>query len=176
MNLDALKHLLRSARALAEDRELLVFGSASLLVSFPELGREGAPLAATYDADLLPEPFDELTGLMLQESLGEDHAFFRRHGYHADILKDGITATLPEGWRERLVVVPDCPFARALEPSDLAATKLWVGRPKDLELVKMLAESDRLRGEMVEKRIRKLPVEIEALPRILARHRHVFGE
>lgn len=27
--------------------------------------------AATYDADLCPDPFDELTGIMLDEALGE---------------------------------------------------------------------------------------------------------
>ena len=51
------------------------FGSASLLVSFPELGDPGSPLSTTYDADLCPEPFDELTGVMLDEALGENHQF-----------------------------------------------------------------------------------------------------
>ncbi len=61
MTLAALQHLLRAAQALAEDRLLLVLGSASLLASHPSLGDADAPLASTYDADLLPEPFDELT-------------------------------------------------------------------------------------------------------------------
>jgi hypothetical protein len=67
MNLAALQHLIRSACALAEDRSFLVLGSASLLASYPELGDPDSPLAATYDADLCPEPFDELTGTMLDE-------------------------------------------------------------------------------------------------------------
>lgn len=52
MTLAALQHLLRAARALAEDKELLVLGSASLLASFPQLGAPEAALAATFDADL----------------------------------------------------------------------------------------------------------------------------
>jgi hypothetical protein len=67
MTLAALRHLIRSASALAGDRKFLVLGSASLLVSFPELGEPSSPLAATYDADLCPEPFDERTGCQVVE-------------------------------------------------------------------------------------------------------------
>jgi hypothetical protein len=175
MTLEALQHLLRSARALAEDRELLVMGSASLLVSYPDWIGESSPLAATFDAYLLAEPFDELTGVMLEEALGEDRAYFRRHGYHIDVLRDSIVTTLPEGWRERLVPVPGCPYARALDPADLAAVKLWVGRPKDLNLVRVLVDRGCLNGATVLERIALLPVELEARPRILARYREAFG-
>lgn len=174
MTLEALQHLLRSARALAEDRELVVLGSSSLLIPFPELGEDPSFLAATYDADLLPVPFDELTGTMLEEALGEERAYYQRHGYHADILRDSIRSTLPDGWKERLLPVPACPYARSLAPSDLAATKLWVGRPKDLSLIQKLAETQRLDGSTVAERIRQLPVAVEALPPILARHRQIF--
>jgi hypothetical protein len=37
MTLEALRHIVTAARALAEDRDFLVLGSASLLVSFPKL-------------------------------------------------------------------------------------------------------------------------------------------
>jgi hypothetical protein len=70
MNLEALQHLLRSATALAEDCEILILGSASLLASFPELGHPDAPLASTYDADICPQPYDEITAVMLDEALG----------------------------------------------------------------------------------------------------------
>jgi len=102
MTLSALQHLIRSAQALAEERSVLVLGSASLLASFPDLGDPQGPLASTFDADICPEPFDELTAIMLDEALGEDRAYYRIHGYHADILRDSILETLPAGWRERL--------------------------------------------------------------------------
>jgi len=69
MTLAALQHLLRSASALADDRHFLVLGSASLLATFPELGDADSMLATTYDADLCPEPFDELPGVILDEAL-----------------------------------------------------------------------------------------------------------
>ncbi len=174
MTLQALQHLLRSAGALAWDRQFLVLGSASLLASFPELGDASAPLATTYDADVCPEPFDELTGLMLEEALGENRAYFRRHGYHADILRDSILETLPPGWRSRLVPVPDCPAALALEPCDLAAVKLLVGRPKDLNLVTLLYAAGYIKSETVQSRILSLKIPFELMPRLHANYANAF--
>ena len=168
MTLAALQHLIRSANTLADDRTFLVLGSASLLASFPELGEASAPLAATFDADLCPEPFDELTGLMLEEALGENRAYFRRHGYHADVLRDSILETLPQGWRARLIPVPDCPTAFALEPTDLAAVKLLVGRPKDLALVRQLLATGYLDAATVRSRIDCLDIPVELTPRLHA--------
>lgn len=174
MNLAALQHLIRSASALAGDRQFLVLGSASLLASFPELGEASSALAATYDADLCPQPFDELTGLMLEEALGENRAYYRRHGYHADVLRDSILETLPRGWRSRLVPVPDCPAALALDPCDLAAVKLLVGRPKDLALVTLLHSSGYIDAETVRSRLACLEIPIELTPRLLANFRNAL--
>ena len=168
MTLTALQHLLRAARTLAEDRSFVVLGSASLLASIPEPGMPDGLLAATYDADLCPEPFDELTAVMLDESLGEHRVFFQRHGYHADILRESILETLPEGWRERLVPVPECPGASALDPTDLAAVKLSVGRPKDLDLVRALLAAGRIDPDVVRSRIDGLSLPVERLPRVLS--------
>lgn len=153
MNLGSLQHLVRAVRTLAEDCQVIVLGSASLLASFPELGEGSEPLAVTYDADLCPQPFDETTALMIHESLGESGAFHLRHGYHVDVLRDSIFETLPEGWKERLVPVADCDGAMALEPHDLAATKLLVGRPKDIALVRHLASTGRLSQSTVQQRL-----------------------
>ena len=157
MNLDSLQHLVRSVRTLAEDRRVIVLGSASLLASFPELGDGSEPLAATYDADLCPLPFDEATALMIHESLGESGAFHLRHGYHVDVLRDSVFETLPPGWKERLVEVPGCDGAMALDPHDLAATKLLVGRHKDIALVHHLATTGRLSRILVEQRLDAIP-------------------
>ena len=168
MTLDALQHLLRAASALAEDRQFLVCGSASLLASFPDLGLPDAALASTYDADLCPQPFDELTGTMLQEALGEDRAYYRRHGYHADILRGSITETFPRGWEDRLIPVPDSPGAKALDPHDLAAVKLLVARPKDLALVQTLVSQSLLNLDVIRQRLDLLPIPVESKPRLLS--------
>lgn len=175
MTLTALQHLIRAASALAGDRRFLVLGSASLLASFPELGEEDSPLAATFDAGLCPEPFDELTGIMLDEALGQNRAYFRRHGYHADVLKASALETLPHGWRDRLIVVPECPTAFALDPSDLAAVKLLVGRPKDLQLVRLLHITGRIEAKIIRGRIDSFTIPVELQPRLLANFRTSIG-
>lgn len=176
MTLHSLQHLLRAASALAEDRTFLVLGSASILVHFPDLGRDNAPLASTYDADLCPQPFDELTGLMLQEALGEDRAYHRRHGYHADILRDSILDTLPQGWRDRIVPVPGCPQAGALDMHDLAAVKLLVARPKDLALLRTLIKEALLDPQIIGQRLELLPIPVETKPRVQASFRSLAEE
>jgi hypothetical protein len=172
MNLAALQHLLRAAVHLAEDRQFLVLGSASLLATYPFLGDAGRPLSITYDADLLPEPFEELTAVMLDEALGSGRAYFLRHGYHADILRDSIVRTFPTGWRDRLVQVPDTP-ALALDPHDLAAIKVLVGRPKDLSLVEALLNEKLIDHTLLSQRAALLEISVENRPRLDARLGHL---
>lgn len=175
MNLRSLQHVIMAARALAEGKRILVLGSASLLASFPELGFASGLLATTYDADILAEPFDELTSVMLNEALGDGRAYHLSYGYHADVLRDSILQTLPTGWRKRLVPVPDCEEAFAISPGDLAAVKLLVGRPKDLELLHSLREKSLLDVQAVETLIHHFDIPVEAQPRLFANFRAVFG-
>ena len=168
MNLAALQHLTNAASALADDCRLVVIGSASLLASFPDLGRDDGPLAQTFDADLCPEPFDETTALMLDQALGESKAFHLRHGYHADIVRPTIFETLPQGWQHRLVPVPGVEKALALEPTDLAAVKVLVGRPKDMNLVRLLIFESRVTWQAVADRVFQIELD-ERLQRKVAR-------
>ena len=139
MRLDALIHLSRAVLAMAEVDRLVIFGSASLLGSFPELGdRKDSPLQATFDADLIPIPFEEEIGLMLDEAFGEDRAFHKRYGYHADIVRSRVTETFPGGWDERLLALEGVPGAFCLEPHDMAAAKCLVGRSKDRDQLRFL--------------------------------------
>lgn len=175
MTLTALQHLIRAAQALAENRHILVLGSASLLASFPELSAPDSPLASTYDADLCPEPFDELTGRMLDEALGESRAYYQLHGYHADILRDSIFETFPAGWRDRLVAVPGTANAHALAPQDLAAIKLLIGRPKDLTLVQSLYAAGHLQPDLVRQSLDAITKSDRDLVRCSQNFRGIFA-
>ena len=64
--------------------------------------------------------------------------------------------------------VPGCPAAAALDPCDLAAVKLPVGRPKDLALVSLLLASGRIKPATLRSRLDSLPVPNEHTPRLLA--------
>lgn len=174
MNLSALQHLIRSAQALAEDQQVIVLGSSSLLASFPDMGKKDGPLTTTFDADLYPDPFDELVAMMWHEALGENCSYYVRHGYHADIMRNSIVDTFPSGWRERLVPVPDMQKAHALDPHDLCAIKILVGRPKDLDLVKFLSYAGLVHADKVRERMALIEVPVELRPRMNAAFRLVF--
>ena len=154
MNLAALQHLARAAQVLADDRQIVVIGSASLLASFPELGADGGLLATTFDGDLCFRPFDEATGNILNEALCEAGAFHLRYGYYADIVRPEILDILPAGWDVRLRPVPGLENAVALDPHDLAIAKLFAGRPKDLNLIRALLATGRLEAQRVTERLR----------------------
>ncbi|MCX6867693.1 MAG: hypothetical protein NTV46_16035 [Verrucomicrobia bacterium] len=91
------------------------------------------------------------------------------------ILRDSILDTLPAGWRERLVPVPETLAAFALDPHDLAAVKLLVGRPKDLALVQHLHSAALLQPGTVRERIDLLKIPAERMPRLLASFQSILG-
>lgn len=109
-----------------------------------------------------------MTGAMLDEALGADNSYYRRHGDHADILREQIVEALPAGWRERLVPVPDIDAAHALDPHDLAAVKLLVARPKDIALLRHLLDVSLLNRETLRQRADLLPIPLKSKPRVLA--------
>jgi hypothetical protein len=166
------QHVIRSAQTLAEGKTILVLGSASLLASFPELGNADGRLSSTYDADILADPFDELTAVMLHEALGENRAYNQIHGYHADVLRNSILETLPDGWRERLVAIPGTKNAFAISPGNLTTVKLAVGRPKDL--IRVLHKNKQIDKNAIERLIHRLSIQVEAMPRVLAHFKSIF--
>jgi len=154
MRLDSLTHLTRAVLAMAEVDRIVIFGSASLLVKHPELGEEeGSPLLLTYDADLIPFPFEEEIGLMLDEAFGEDRVFHRRFGYHADIVRPKITETFPGGWEERLTALPGVDGAWSLDPHDMAAAKCLSGREKDRTQLQFLLGTGILDADLLRERL-----------------------
>ena len=165
MRLDSLKHLARVVLGTSEAEKIVVFGSASLLPTFPELGDDhGGPLAKTFDADMVPVPFVEDVGIMLHKMFGEDRAFHDHFGYYADIVRPFAFEQFPKGWGGRLVPVPGVERAFCLDPHDMAAAKCQAGRPKDIELLALL----RLDPKLVKERLYDVPMR-EAM--IVASHR-----
>ena len=156
MRLQALTHLAAAAQALVGgESSILILGSSSLLASFPQLGNARQPLETSYAADLLVEPYDVQAGKLLYEAIGENSVFHGRTGYYADIMLSAATDTFPRGWKKRLLPLPNSQNAFCLDPQDLAAIKLQVGRPKDLELCTALLATGRLHPDLVRKRLRE---------------------
>ncbi len=159
MRLDTLKHLARTACSIADESKVIVFGSASLLPTFPELGDDhGGPLAKTNDADFIVEPWDEEVGVVLDGTLGEGEPFHNHFGYYADIIRPIAFEQFPKGWEDRLVPLPGVERVFCLDPHDMAAAKCQAGRPKDVELLAFLIATGKLDPAEVKERLYLVPM------------------
>jgi len=133
-----LEHLIRAAGRISGERELVVIGSQAVLGQFPD-----APVAllASMEVDLYPLARPELAD-KVDGAIGEGSRFHQTYGYYAQ----GVgpeTATLPAGWKRRLVRVENRNTGNAaglcLEVHDLAISKYVAGRAKDREFTRELA-------------------------------------
>ena len=138
MRRSELEHLIRAAGDISGERELVVIGSQAVLGQFPD-----APMAllASMEAAIYPRAHPELAD-KVDGAIGEGSRFHQTHGYYAQ----GVgprTATLPAGWRRRLVRVENQNTGAAaglcLEVHDLAISKYVAGREKDREFTRELA-------------------------------------
>jgi len=130
-----LEHLIRAASNIAEDDDIVIVGSQAILGRFPDAPAE---LCVSMEADMFPRNRPERADL-IDGSLGELSPFHETFGYYAQGVGPD-TATLPDGWEERLVAVRG-PGTRGatgwcLEPHDLVVSKLVAGRPKDLDFAR----------------------------------------
>jgi len=159
MRLDTLKHLAAAVAGVSEAEKVIIFGSASLLSSFPDLGDDyGGPLARTFDADMIPLPFAEEMGNLLHLTFGESRAFHHHFGYYADIVRPLIFELFPKGWEDRLIPLHGVERVFCLEPHDVAAAKCQAGRPKDVDLLALLIASGRLIPSLVTERLFGVPM------------------
>ena len=175
MRLPALKHLIEATQALAHAERICVLGSSALLASSPELGEPGQPLEISFDADLLIEPCDQQLAAMLHEAVGEGSLFAQRTGYHADFLRPEIVETLPADWESFAVGLDGLPKARALAPADVAAVKLRIGRPKDLQLCRHLIVNQFVTPDAIRRRVDAMTLTESEIVRVFARLREVAG-
>lgn len=138
MTRSELEHLIRAAGAIADDREIVVIGSQSVLGQFP---RAPAALLASMEADVYPLNRPERSDL-IDGAIGEGSSFHEQFGYYAQGVGER-TATLPGGWRQRLVRVENANTGGSaglcLEVHDLAISKYVAGRDKDLAFTAALA-------------------------------------
>ncbi len=155
MRFSALVHLSRATLEMSEAESLVVFGSASLLASFPDLGNEaGRPIEAAFVADIIPFPFAEDLGQMLHEAFGDGRKFHQHFGYHANIIRPKIVETFPAGWEERVVSLEGVERVKCLDPHDMAAAKCRMARPKDAKQLEWLAKRGFIDLETVRIRLR----------------------
>lgn len=130
MTREHLEHLLRAAGAIVGDDQFIVMGSQSILAKIPDA--KGV-LALSMEADLISKNKPKDTDLL--NAIGQDSPFHSTYGYYADPV-DERTATLPRGWKGRLVNL-NTPATNGvtglcLDPHDLVLSKYAAGREKDI--------------------------------------------
>lgn len=169
-----LEHLIRAAGAIADDTDIVIIGSQSILGQFPDAS---AKLLASAEADLFPLHRPELADL-IDGSIGEGSQFHELFGYYAQGVSDR-TATLPAGWRNRLVRIANpntggvCGLC--LEVSDLAISKYVAGRQKDLEFTRELANRAMTDSRVLLARVEQTELQPEIREVVRARIRRDFS-
>jgi hypothetical protein len=159
MHLRSLAQLLDIVKAVARPARITVLGSASLLAARPDAGGKGSPLELSLDADLMLEPCDERQIGILHEAIGEGSLFQREHGVYAEFLRPETAETLPQGWQERCAPLGGDPSVRCLNPLDLAAVKLPLGREKDVVLLVFMLRSGIVSLAALRQTYRQLPLD-----------------
>jgi hypothetical protein len=152
MTREQLEHVIRASAAIAGVEDIVVIGSQSVLGQFPDAPAE---LLVSREADVYPMRHPE-RGDLIDGSIGEGSPFDRQFGYYAHGIDD-TTAILPEGWKDRLVVVSGANTLEVrgwcLEVHDLAIAKYVAGREKDLLFTKVLATHSMTRRDVLGQRL-----------------------
>jgi hypothetical protein len=170
-----LEHLIRAAGRIAGERELVIIGNQAVLGQFPD-----APVALlmSMEVDLYPLARPELAD-KVDGAIGEGSVFHQTHGYYAQ----GVgpeTATLPAGWRRRLVRLdnPDTNgyAGLCLEVHDLAISKYVAGREKDREFTRELARHGMTDRKILLKRLAVTKLDPAVLKLVINKIRKDFPQ
>lgn len=165
MTFEQLEHAIRAACAVAEDSEVIVFGSQAILGQHRDAHHD---LRQSMEADVAPKNKPERVDY-IDGSLGELSPFHETFGFYVH----GVSieaAKLPEGWEDRMVKVETDQtkgVGWCIEGHDLAASKLAALRDKDREFVRVLLRENYIDAEVLNQRIRTLDIEEELRGRIL---------
>lgn len=107
-----------------------------------------------------PEPSDRKAD-QVDGAIGELSPFHETFGYYAQGVSIS-TAVLPDGWRDRLVVVETASTApgrgHLLDPDDCVVSKLVAGREKDYAFAAALIQSGLVNAAVLAERIETVDV------------------
>jgi len=148
VNRRELEHIIRAASTIAEDDELIIVGSQSILGEFPDAPKQ---LLVSNEADLYPRNHPERWEL-IDGSIGELSPFHKAFGYYAQGVEEG-TATLPKDWENRLVPVAG-PATRGATGWCISAADLMVEIDEVLRLLALTPILDEKHRALLEQQIR----------------------
>jgi hypothetical protein len=147
-----LEHIIRAAADIADDDEIIVIGSQAVLGQFPDAP---AALCVSAEADVFPKNKPDRADL-IDGSIGEGSPFHETYGYYAQGVGEE-TATLPAGWRSRLIAIRNANTRDAtgwcLEVHDLVLSKWYAGREKDTRFIRAAIEAGLVEAAVLLERL-----------------------
>src|SRR5271169_4583884 len=159
-------HILRAAGEITGEKQFIIIGSQSLHGKHPNLPDE---ILRSFEVDLIAKKKPGRTEWL--NMIGQDSRFHETHGYYADPV-DEKTATLPKGWKGRLVNLPPGDTAGVsglcLDPHDLAIAKYVARREKDIVFTRALAVRGIVQKPQLLALLDQTPVTAEVRERIRA--------
>ena len=169
-----LEHIIRAASSIADDDEIIVIGSQTILGQFPNAPDE---LLVSNEADVYPRKNPERWEL-IDGSLGELSPFHDTFGYYAQGVEER-TAILPSGWKERLIPISNANTRGAtglcLEVHDLLVSKYVAGRDKDRRFVTAAIAHRLVQRETLLARLNDTPIDPARRQELAALIRHDFS-
>ena len=169
-----LEHLIRAAAPIADDEDIVVIRSQAILGQFPDAP---ASMRVSAEADLYPLHHPERAAL-IDGSIGELSPFHDTYGYYAQGVSE-TTASLPEGWKDRLIVVQNQNTRGArglcLEIHDLLAAKAIAGREKDIDFISEAARHGLASRDKLLNRLALVSAEPAAIERAQGLIRRLFS-
>lgn len=170
MTRQQLEHLIRAAADIVEDDEIVVIGSQAILGQFPD-APEG--MRVSVEADLFPLNHPERAEV-IDGTIGELSPFHETFGYYAQGVGED-TARLPQGWKERLIVIQNENTrgvkGLCLEVHDLLVAKTVAGREKDLSFLEDAAKHHMADAEVLLRRL----ATVEADPAVVEKARNAIA-
>ncbi len=167
MKKEEFEHAVRAAGAVIDSNELLVIGSQAIHASLSGDIPIEARRSVEVDIAAMDDPDGRLADL-IDGSIGEASMFHSTFGYYAQGVVES-TATLPGGWRDRLVrfetPATNGVVAWCLEIHDLWISKSVAGRTKDLEFCEAICRRGLVDpGELSDRleRVENLDVRIQS--------------
>jgi hypothetical protein len=173
MTRQQLEHIIRASAEIADDDEIVIISGQSILGQFPDAPAE---LRVSVEADVFPKNHPERWDV-IDGSIGEESPFHETYGYYAQGVAED-TATLPSGWKERLVAVNNANTRGAtglcLDVHDRVISKYVAAREKDDHFVREAIRAGLADEGVLLARLEATAIEAGRRGQIAERVRHDF--
>jgi hypothetical protein len=164
MKKQELDHVLRAAGEITGEKQFIIIGSQSLHGKYADLPDE---IFMSAEVDLIAKNNPEKTESL--NFIGIYSRFHETHGYYVDPV-DENAATLPRGWKGRLINLPPGDTSGVsglcLDPHDLAIAKYVARRGKDIVFTRALAARGMVQKPQLLALLAKTPIDAESRERI----------